>query len=116
MKLAVAAALAAAAACRPSPIREIAAPAPSGALECSRRVLVELGYAVDGGYADGGFLYLQRPPDSLVAALVTVEERGGELRMSLSTRTHRNRHAPPSEEAMRHARSVISACAPGTER
>jgi hypothetical protein len=111
MKLAVFAALAAAAACRGNPIREIAAPAPAGALECSRRVLAELGYAVDGGNAAGGFLYLQRPPDSLVATLVTAEERRGELRLSVSTRTDRNRHAPPTEEALRHARSVISTCA-----
>ena len=54
MKLSVLAALAAAAACRSDPIREIAAPAPAGALECSRRVLAGLGYAVDGGDADGG--------------------------------------------------------------
>ena len=114
MKLAVPAALAAAAACRSDPIREIAAPAPAGALECSRRVLAGLGYAVDGGDAGGGYLYLQRPPDSLVAALVTVREGAGELRLSVSTRTDRNRHAPPTDEALRHARSVISACASGS--
>lgn len=99
--------------CSGDPIRRVAAPAPAGALECASRALAALGYALDWGDPDRGFLHLQRPPESLVADLVTVEEGGGELRLLVSTRTHRNRHGPPTEQAMLEARSVLSRCGLG---
>lgn len=99
------------AACARDPIRRIAAPAPEGALECSRRVLVEFGYGVTGGDPDRGFLYFERPPGTLLADLLTVEETGGELRVFASTRTHRNRHAPPMVQSLEHVQAVFSTCA-----
>lgn len=111
--VAVAAVLAATlvAGCSRDPMRRIAAPAPAGAIECARRALTERGYAVTGGEADRGFLYLVRPPDSLVAEVMIVEEGGGELRLFAVTRNHRNRYAPPSPQSLADAQAVVIRCA-----
>jgi hypothetical protein len=116
MRLHAAALIVVLAGCAGDPIRRIAAPAPQGALACAQRVLVDLGYAVSGGYLEGGHLYFERPPDTLEADLFTVEQSEGELRVFASTRTDRNRHGPPTPESLEHARAVFSTCATSTPR